>query len=285
MKIKLWIVFYIAFLSTTIAQTKDSSSLLYKISGKGITQPSYIFGTFHLMCEGDFEITPAFEKAINSTKQLYGELKMDDPTMLLKTMTLMKSDSSLKELLGEEKYKIFDEKCRAITGIGAMMYNNFKPMMVTSAISFKMIDCEKSVQPESEIMKIAKKNNATVYGLETIEMQLESFNTTPLKKQAEEVYRMAYNLDSSKQMMKSLLSTYKKRNIQLIYQFMKDIGTSDEFENNLLTKRNKNWIPIMEKTMAEMPTFFAVGAGHLGGENGVINLLEKLGYTLEPIKY
>jgi uncharacterized protein len=237
------------------------------------------------MCEGDFEITPAFENAIKNTKQLYEELKMDDPTMLLKAMTLMKSDSSLKELLGEEKYKLLDQKCKEITGMGAIMYNNFKPMMITSAISLKMIDCKKNIQPETEIMNIAKSNGASVHGLETMEMQVNAFNTTPLKKQAEDVYNMITKLDSTKQSMRNLLDIYKKREIQLIYNFMKEAGTTEEFENNLLTKRNQNWIPVMEKAMNEMPTFFAVGAGHLGGENGVINLLIKQGYKLEPIKY
>lgn len=267
------------------AQIKGKPSLLYKISGNGITEPSYIFGTFHMMCEGDFEITPAFEKAIKNTKQLYEELKMDDPSMLLKVMTLMKSDSSLKDLLGEEKYKILDEKYKALMGMGVAMYNNFKPMMITSTLTLKMIDCEKTIQPETAIVKVAKNNNATVYGLETMEMQLEAFNSTPLKKQVDDIFKMITNLDSTKQMMNSLLDMYKKRDPQLLYNFIKDAGASGDFEENMLTKRNKNWIPIMEKAIKEMPTFFAVGAGHLGGENGVLNLLLKQGYKLTPIKY
>lgn len=285
MKINILAIFIFLGVSFSNAQTKVNNSLLYKITGNGIKEPSYVFGTFHLMCEGDFEITPAFENAIKNTKQLYEELKMDDPTMLLKAMTLMKSDSSLKELLGEEKYKLLDQKCKEITGMGAIMYNNFKPMMITSAISLKMIDCKKNIQPETEIMNIAKSNGASVHGLETMEMQVNAFNTTPLKKQAEDVYNMITKLDSTKQSMRNLLDIYKKREIQLIYNFMKEAGTTEEFENNLLTKRNQNWIPVMEKAMNEMPTFFAVGAGHLGGENGVINLLIKQGYKLEPIKY
>ncbi|MBK6949221.1 MAG: TraB/GumN family protein [Haliscomenobacter sp.] len=56
------------------------------------------------------------------------------------------------------------------------------------------------------------------------------------------------------------------------------------FENLLLVNRNRKWIPIMEKMMSEKPTFFAVGAGHLGGPQGVVQLLRDSGYSLTPLK-
>jgi UDP-3-O-acyl-N-acetylglucosamine deacetylase len=60
-------------------------------------------------------------------------------------------------------------------------------------------------------------------------------------------------------------------------------GSSAEFEKILLTNRNKNWIPIMEEMILEKPTLFAVGAGHLGGPNGIIRLMIEKGYTLSPV--
>lgn len=285
MKINLTVILCCLSITYLTAQVKDKPSLLYKISGNGIKEPSYLFGTFHLMCEEDFKITPAFDNALKNTKQLYEELKMDDASMLLKSMILLKSDTSLKDLLGEEKYKIIDEKCKEILGMGAAMYNNFKPMMITSALTLKMIDCEKTVSPETLILKQAKEYGATVFGLETMEVQIEALNSTPLKKQVDDVFNMLNNIDSTKQMMGKLIEVYKKRDPKLLYNFMKNAGASDDFEQNLLTKRNLNWIPIITKAMIDKPTFFAVGAGHLGGENGVLNLLEKQGYTLETVEY
>ena len=51
----------------------------------------------------------------------------------------------------------------------------------------------------------------------------------------------------------------------------------------MLSGRNKDWIPKMEKMMADKPSFFGVGAMHLGGKNGVINLLKEAGYTVEAV--
>ncbi|MNY79236.1 TraB family protein [compost metagenome] len=55
-------------------------------------------------------------------------------------------------------------------------------------------------------------------------------------------------------------------------------------EELMLFSRNKKWIPRMRKIMAVKPTFFAVGAAHLGGENGVIALLRKEGYKLRAVR-
>jgi uncharacterized protein YbaP (TraB family) len=59
---------------------------------------------------------------------------------------------------------------------------------------------------------------------------------------------------------------------------------SEGFEEELLDKRNAAWIPVIEKAAREKATFFAFGAGHLGGDKGVINLLRRSGYTVRPLR-
>ena len=82
-----------------------------------------------------------------------------------------------------------------------------------------------------------------------------------------------------------MVRLYKAQKLQdlavYISEESEDFG---EFEEILLFKRNESWIPIMQEMMSDMPTFFAVGAGHLGGKRGVIDLLEKEGYTLTPLR-
>ena len=79
---------------------------------------------------------------------------------------------------------------------------------------------------------------------------------------------------------------YKSQDIEAMSRML---GSSDEtdlakYESMLITTRNSNWIPIMKKMMQEKVTFFAVGAGHLGGEKGVVNLLRKAGYKVTALK-
>jgi uncharacterized protein YbaP (TraB family) len=85
--------------------------------------------------------------------------------------------------------------------------------------------------------------------------------------------------------MKKIMVLYDDQNIDGLYQMIADEDGSMEGMNDfLLDDRNKRWIPIIEKLIAEKSTFIAVGAGHLGGPNGVIRLLEAEGYTLTPIE-
>ncbi len=85
--------------------------------------------------------------------------------------------------------------------------------------------------------------------------------------------------------MSQLVAVYKQRNTDSLYAFMKSTGASEDFETELLDKRNKKWIPVIEGAITEKPTFFAVGAAHLGGPDGVLSLLRKQGYKLTPISF
>ncbi len=85
--------------------------------------------------------------------------------------------------------------------------------------------------------------------------------------------------------MTKMIAVYKQNDVEKIYRFIKDNGGDGDFETALLVTRNKRWIPVIKKATAEKASFFAVGAGHLGGKEGVIALLKKEGYTLTPVLY
>ena len=85
--------------------------------------------------------------------------------------------------------------------------------------------------------------------------------------------------------MSDLIAVYKKRDVDSLYSYMMSTGASEDFATELISKRNEKWIPLMQKAFTEKPTFFAVGAGHLGGSEGVISLLRKKGYRLTPVKF
>jgi uncharacterized protein YbaP (TraB family) len=93
------------------------------------------------------------------------------------------------------------------------------------------------------------------------------------------------NLEKDKKEMELLLEIYKSEYINAIYTVSQESENeiTSKFEEILLSNRNKNWIPIIEKVAKEKATFFGVGAGHLGGEMGVIQLLRKKGYKVEPV--
>lgn len=274
------------FPSLTKAQKKPVSSLLWKISGKGLKQPSYLFGTFHIMCKSDFTISPALEQKIKTAKQFYGELDMDDPGMQMKLMAKMRlQETSLSKLLGDEDYKAVSDSFKNITGMPLQLFNQFSPFMPMSMLAMSSIKCADRVQPETEFATIAKNNQLPVLGLETIDDQINAINAQPLDSQVLAFKQTVLRYDSVKQMMVKMTEVYKQKNVEKIYRFIMDNGGTNDFETAMLVTRNKKWIPVIKKAVADRPSFFAVGAGHLGGKQGVIALLKKEGYTLTPVLY
>lgn len=281
-------LFILAVLSYTIGITQSSpnGSLLWEISGKGIKHPSYLFGTFHIMCKDQFSISPTLKTTINSTNQFVGELNMNDPTMQASIMKMIvMKDQTIESLMDSSSFRKFNEAFKKITGTPATLYNHYKPFFYLSYLTLKTIPCLNFVQPETELMQIAKKSGKEVLGLETVDEQMAAIDAQPLDSQIIFLQKMVLNFDSTKNMMNEMIEVYKKDDAELLYKYVQDQGTDGMNEEMLLINRNKNWIPKLKKIMQENPSFIAVGGAHLGGKTGVLALLKAEGYTVKPVKY
>lgn len=261
-------------------------SLLWRISGNGLQQESYLFGTIHMTCDATLEKNTI--KALENTKQLYLELDMDDESMQKQMMKhmIMKDDKKLSSLLSAEDFKLVDEFLKKNIKMSAKMFDSFKPFIVTTMLYPKMLDCPfQSV--ENTLMKISKEQNEEIFGLETVEEQMRVFDKIPYEIQAEELVKMAKSdLAKDKAEMNKMMKIYQNKDIEGMLKMMEESDNKISAENQevLLNNRNKNWIPLMIEIMSDKPTFFGVGAAHLAGEEGVINLLRKKGYEVEAVK-
>ena len=275
----------LAFISVQLSAQQLEKSLLWKISGNGIEEASYLFGTIHLSC--DATLPEKVVKALDETNQLYLELDMSDPSMQQKMMSnmMMTEGKTLSEIITPEDFNVLNDFLQKKLGYTLAMLNTVKPFIITSMFYPSLLDCEiKSI--EESLMTITKQQNEKVLGLETVEEQLKVFDEIPYEVQAKELVKSAKNnLENDKQEYESLLKIYASENIEALYQAILDSENevNSNYEEKLLSNRNKNWIPIIEKTMKEQPTFFGVGAAHLGGAQGVINLLLEKGYKVEAV--
>lgn len=271
--------------STQVEGQNLENTLLWKISGNGLKEASYLYGTIHITC--DDKLPPKAVKAMNETKQLYLELDMDDPALQQSMLggMMMKEGKTLTSLSSAEDFAVVDDFLKKQLGYSAQMFNTIKPFMISAMLYPKMIDCEiKSV--EGSLMTLSKEQNEEILGLETVQEQLAVFDAIPYDIQMNELVKTAKsNLDNDKTEMDLMLKTYKSEDINAMVNLMKESENeiTSKFEEVLLTDRNKKWIPKIEAIAKEKPTFFGVGAGHLGGENGVIMLLKKAGYTVQPM--
>lgn len=271
----------------TKAQTSLEKTLLWQITGPGIKAPSYLYGTIHLMCPQDIIVSTELRAKFYATKELFLELDMDDPSVLAKTMTQMnmKNDTTLTQLLSLEQYDSVALSFKKLTGMSLDMVQTMKPELIESIIYPSLLGCQGAEAWEQKFVKMAKVNNMTVKGLEQVEDQLDIFDEIPYKMQAKELAETVLHIDSVKKSFMDMLESYKQKDLDALNKLTDDEGEFSDYNDLLLTNRNAKWIPEIIEQAKLRPTFFAVGAAHLGNENGVINLLRKKGYTVLPVAY
>ncbi|MBK8087693.1 MAG: TraB/GumN family protein [Chitinophagaceae bacterium] len=278
------LLFLISF--SSIAQTKEKSSLLWEISGNGLQQSSYLFGTVHIICKEDFFFPETLKEKFLSADAVFLEIDMDDPAMIMKMMTLLQlpKGQTIKQLFGDTAFKRFDSSYKKITGSSAAMFNTFKPFMLMSMLTEKTLNCPTRESYEQTFMTMAAKNKKEIKGLETIEDQIAVFDAIPDSVEVANLKEMVNDFQNQVTEFEKLISIYKTQDIDSIFNLTQQ-GTDElNAEAELLTKRNSNWIPVMKANMQKASCFFAVGAAHLGGDIGVIALLRKQGYTVKPVK-
>ena len=274
-------------LLTTIAIAQTDKALLYEVTGNGLTAPSYLYGTFHLVCPTDLVITDPMKKAMADTKQLYLEMDMDDPALMpaMQKAMVLAPGKTAKDYLSADDYKMLDDYMTKTMQVGLAQVGSFKPIGLTSLLLMGMLHC----QPASYDMTLAQmaaKDKKEVLGLETLETQMAVFDKKPLEKQYKELADMARDPEKNSKGFAEMLAAYKAKDLAKMNEAMRTYSTAGEFaemEGPLLIERNANWIPVIEKAAKTTPTFFAFGAGHLIGDKGVIALLKKQGYTVKGI--
>lgn len=274
--------------SLTHSINAQDKALLYEVSGNGLTQPSYLYGTFHLVCPTDLNITDATKQAIGNAQQVYLELDMDDPAMMQSMMKamMMTDGKTVKDYLSADDYALLDNYFKQKMNMSLSAMGKMKPLGLMSMMYMTVLPC----QPASYDMTFAQmagKDKKEVLGLESLEAQLAAFDKIPMQEQLKGLVDMAKNPDEAKKEFANMLDAYKAHDIAKMMQTIKTskyAGDTAEFEEKLLNERNANWIPVIEKAVKEKPTFFAFGAGHLGNEKGVVNLLRKRGYVVKGVE-
>lgn len=282
---KLVLLSVLIFSIVKLNAQSTENSLLWEISGNNLEQPSYLFGTIHLTC--DATLKDKVSKALDSTKLLVLEVDLDDPSLSLTIMKNMnmKDDKTIKDLVTEEDYQALNMFFKNQLGMPLENMQKMKPFFLNAMFYPKFLDCT-SQSLEAKLMTVAHEQNEEVKGLESIEDQINIFDEIPYAEQIQELLETTKDsLKTSKEMFNKVLNAYNDENINEMANLIKADTSQTMYRHidKMLYNRNKNWIPKMQEFMEEQPTFFGVGAGHLAGENGVIDLLKKEGYIVKPI--
>jgi uncharacterized protein len=213
-------------------------------------------------------------------------MDMDDPSILLSGLLFMsmKNGKKLKDLYTAEEYKKVEGYFRDSLNMPMMMMQNIKPYFLVAMLYPKMMNCKTASGVEEELMKLAKENKKEIKGLETMQLQASVFDSIPYEWQAKELLKSIDSFPLYKKEFDTMVMEYKNQQLSSMEKLLsKSEFGGEKFNDILLVNRNRNWVSQLKNIMNKQSVFVAVGAGHLVGEKGLLSLLRKEGYTVEPL--
>lgn len=299
--------FFTTLLLACVCALGANAQLMYKISGNGLEKSSCIIATHHLANTGFVNRIPGVKEALTNTEQVYGELAWDDMNnpdsvkYMQSAMTLPGGDT-LKDVLTTEQYTRLNAYLKKTMQVDLSSpqveakMGHMTPMAMTTQltlISFMMKhmgEFDPTNTFDQYFQAQAKKNNEYVGGLETVAFQTETlFRSFPMSRQVELLMCFLDHTAFIEEMNEKMANAFYAKDLDALKAAMDEklnnsCDNKPEEDDLLINNRNADWLKKMPTIMAAKPTFFAVGAGHLPGEKGILEGLKKLGYTVEGVK-
>ena len=289
-----------------MASVTANAQLLYKISGNGLNTPSYMVGTYHLAPASYVDSIPGARVALETAEQVCGELSMDEMSSLEGTQKVMAAmmlpdGQSLKDVLSEEEFAKLDAFMADVMGVGlsnpmvGAQLGKMTPMAIATQLQLlQYMKMTPGFNPNSLIDSYfqteAAKNGKPVIGFETMDFQISVlYKGRSIERQKVQLMCMIDNREYELMMMKTLTEAYFAQDIAKLLEVTEEklgnkCDSTPEEDEALIYGRNADWAEKMPAIMGDKSTLFVVGAAHLPGERGVLELLKKKGYAVEVVK-
>jgi len=270
------------------SQASAQHSLLYEVSGNGLKKPSYLFGTFHLYTSSFVDSQKNVLRKLKASDAVAGEIIADSLVLSPQLMEAMLSDTPLFNLMSPTAYVELDAWMEELTGNDLSMFNRLSPMainaMLLQFIYRKHFSPPKNEQPmDVYLQSEARKRKKKIYGLESVQTQINALFDKPLKRQAEQLEEFVMEKDSAVHRLRMLQHLYRDADYDRLVRMMYDATYTEDEIKTMIHDRNAAWLGQLPAMMAAQPTFVAVGAMHLAGDTGLVEGLREQGYTVTPL--
>ena len=284
----------LTLLALSLLCLTSNAQLVWKISGNGIKKPSYILGTHHGCPFTYCDSIPGLMKAFDKVDNIIGEINMIELAEMspermqkMQAMMMMPADTSLLSLFSTEEAAKVNEWLGKKMGASLEMLSVMKPMTIMVTVQNKeMMEVIPEIATMTTIDKymqtLGQSKGKTIGELETADYQMELLYGNSLEEQADALLEMIDHGDS-KGLLQQLTNAYKSQNLDTLWKVFQEQMTGYEYDA-IVKVRNLNWEQQMKELLPQQTTLFVVGAGHLPGEYGMINLLREAGYKVKPVK-
>ena len=283
---------------SVISTLACNAQLLWEVSGNGLSKPSYLFGTHHIAPISVLDSVPGFNSALAAADKVYGEMVMSvaqspQSQQIMMGYAAAPQDSLLTAVLAPAQLDSLDTMLKRYMGpmVSVNQFAPLKPAMLNTLLALLQSQAafptfNAAQQLDGEIQKRAEAAGKEVGGFETIDDQCKAMFGSSIVSQANELMDMVRNDDKSAATAIRLAKAYLSGDLDAMLAIMEDpeLGSDGEWTERMLNKRNANWLRIMAGLLPTASVLIAVGAGHLPGDKGLINLLRNEGYTVKPVE-
>nr|WP_320059459.1 TraB/GumN family protein [uncultured Bacteroides sp.] len=289
------VILFVACLALNV-----NAQLLWKVSGNGLSKPSYILGTHHLAPLSIIDSIKGLQTAFDATTQIIGELKMSEvqtpaAMQLMQQKMMIENDTTLQALFTPEQYTTVNNFTKENLGFDLSQMPKVKPAFITNnAVVVLYMKHVGNFKPQEQLDTYFQtkgiERGKKVDALETLDFQFNLlYNSMSLRRQAELLLCELSDVDKLVNNTKKLTTAYMIQDLNTMYKLSleKEGAPCDPLPGEMeamIDDRNKTWATKLPALMAADPTFVVVGALHLPGEDGLLNLLKKQGYTVQAVK-
>ena len=287
-----WLIGF-TFSSLLFAQDSpdiDGKSCLWKVQSEKNTV--YLLGSVHILKQENYPLKKSIEQAFDDVQKLVFEIHLDSAETLSVQMKIlskgMYSDgSTLQENIDEETYSLVTEKAEEL-GLGIEQMSRFKPWFVTvTLITLKLqkLGFDPNYGVDKYFFKKAKEAGKEIAGLETVEYQIDLFDSLSKMNQKDLILQTLKELDVLEEEIDDLIDAWRMgHSVKLEDMVLKSFKEYPEIYRKFIYERNISWLPQVESLLKiNKNVLVIVGAGHLLGNDGIISLLEKRGYSAEQL--
>ncbi|MFN8277045.1 MAG: TraB/GumN family protein [Chitinophagales bacterium] len=268
-------------------------ALLWKISGPGINKPSYLYGTMHTTDSRVFQFSNQVDPAFKSARRFAMELNPDEAfNAQVMARLLMPETQSLEQLLDSVDYRFLDSIFTRNMGSSLALFNRVSPILIEAMVEqFALksrVDEPVTSSQERDFLDMyfyrrAKRLHKPVIGLEAVEDQLNALNSLTYQEQAQLLHDDLITLRGNvPEDGKNVLALYVTQDLDALLKESHEARLPPKFYTAIVTVRNQHMARRISELVLEKPTFIAVGALHLPGPEGVIELLRQKGFTVTP---
>lgn len=282
------IAFVAAFLSSNLL-AQSQNSILWEITGNGLSTSSYLMGTLKFIGEREFYLPKEAMSKMNSCKIFAIEDQVDHKAQLEmnKAVHFPKGKTLATELSPADYQKVAGFFASEFKISKAKFDKDFSKL-IPLALSMNMTRMslgENVRYYDIELLLLAKKSKLETYSLEPIHRESEAIQAFPMKDQEAALLHSVSNFENQKSEYKKLEVAYLRGDLDKVFEYsLHPTENNPVFIEEFYTKRNLEWFPKIDKMVHDKPSFIAVGVSHLEGEKGLLNLFKQKGYTVTPIQ-